>query len=64
MQKLETDLNIPKTTVSVIVMKDLDMKRVVAKFVLRLLLPEQNEHSAAFANGLLQTATNEPDILK
>ena len=40
------------------------MKRVVAKFVPRLLLPEQKEHRAAVANGLIQTATNEPDFLK
>lgn len=64
MQKLETDLDIPKTTVSVIVTKDLGIKCIVAKSVLHLLLPEQNEHSAAVANGLLQIATNEPDIFK
>ena len=40
------------------------MKRVVAKFVLQLLLPEQKEHRAAVANDLIQTATNEPDFLK
>ena len=39
------------------------MKRVMAKFVLWLLLPEQKEHLAAVANELIQTATNEPDLL-
>ena len=29
-----------------------------------LLLPEQKEHHAAFANDLIQTPTNEPDFLE
>ena len=45
-------------------MQDLGMKRVKAKFVPQLLLPEQKEHHAAVANDLIQTATNEPDFLK
>ena len=36
----------------------------MAKFVPWLLLPEQKEHRAAFANDLIQTATNEPGFLK
>ena len=40
------------------------MKRVMAKFVPQLLLPEQKEHRAAVAIDLIQTATNEPDFLK
>ena len=36
----------------------------MAKFILRLLLPEKKEHRAAVANDLIQTATNEPDFLK
>ena len=40
------------------------MKRVVAKFILWLLLPEQKEHCAVVANDLIQTAANEPDFLK
>ena len=40
-------MRIPKTTVSESLMKDLGMKRVVAKFVLWLLLPEQKDHCAA-----------------
>ena len=39
------------------------MKCVVVKFVLWLLLPEQ-EHCAAVANVLIQTTTNEPYFLK
>ena len=40
------------------------MKSFVAKFVLQLLLPEQEEHCAAVANDLTQTTTNEPAFLK
>ena len=40
------------------------MKRVVAKFVAHLLLPEEKEHHAAVANDLIQTTANEPDFLK
>ena len=40
------------------------MEHVMGNFVLWLLLPEQKEHRAAVANGLVQTATNEPDVLK
>ena len=39
------------------------MKHIVAKFILWLLLPEQKEHRAAVANDLIQTATNEPDLV-
>ena len=35
------------------------MKRVMAKFVLQLLLPGQKNHLAVGANDLIQTATNE-----
>ena len=45
-------------------MQDLGMKRVVAKFVKWLLLPEQKEHRAAVADDLIQTTANEPDFLK
>ena len=64
MQELEADLGIPKTTVSKILTQDFGMKCVMAKFVSQLLLPEQKEHQAAFANDLIQTTNNEPDFLK
>ena len=41
--ELEAYLGIPKTTVSEILMRDLGMKRVVEKFILQHLLPEQKE---------------------
>ena len=46
MQELEADLGIPET-VSKILTQDLGMKHVMAKFLPRLLLPEQKEHRAA-----------------
>ena len=49
---------------SEILTQDLGMKRVVAKFIPWLLLPEQKEHRAAVADDLIQTATNEPDFLQ
>ena len=63
-RELEADLGIPKTTVSEILTQDLDMKNVMATFVLWLLLPEQKERHSAVANDLIQTAPNEPDFLK
>ena len=47
MQELEADLRIPKTSVFEILMQDVGMKCVVAKFVPQFLLPEQKEHDAA-----------------
>ena len=63
-RELEADLGIPKTTVSQILTQDLGLKRVTAKFVPQLLLPEQEEHRAAVANDLTQPTSNEPDFLK
>ena len=61
-RELEADPGIPNTTKSKILSQDLGMKRVVAKFVLQLLLPEEKEHCAAVANDLIQTATDEQDL--
>ena len=51
----KADLGIPKTTVSKILMQDLGMKCIVAKFLLQPLLPEQKEHCAAGANDAART---------
>ena len=40
------------------------MKRVVAKFVLELLLPKQKEHRVAIASDLIHISNDEPDFLK
>ena len=50
--------------VSKILTQDLGMKRVVAKFLPQLPVPEQKEHHAVVANDLIQTPPNEPDFLK
>ena len=62
--ELEADLRFPKPTVPEILMQDLVMKYVVAKFILQLRLPEQTEHSASVAIDLIQITTNEQDLLK
>ena len=61
--ELEADLGISKTVFKIL-MQDLGMKCVVAKFIPQLLLPKQKEHCAAFADDLIQMDTNEPDFLK
>ena len=43
-REIEADMRIPKTTVSKSLTQDLGVKHVMAKFILRLLLPEQKEH--------------------
>ena len=63
-RELEADLGIPKTTVSKILMPDLGIKCILAKFVLWLLLSEQKDQRAAVANDFIQTTTNESDFLK
>ena len=62
--RTRADPGIPKTAVSEILTQDLGMKQVSAKFVPRLLLPEQKEHRATVANDLIQNATSEPDFLR
>ena len=44
--------------------QNFDMKCIIAKFIPRLLLPEQKGHRAAATTALIQTATNEPDFPK
>ena len=56
--ELEAYLGSPTPTVSEILMRDLGMKRVVEKFILWLLLPEQKEHHAVVANDVIQTTNN------
>jgi hypothetical protein len=63
-RELEEDLGIPRTIVSEILMEELGMKRVVAKFVPRLLSQEQMELRAKVAQDLIETTNNDPDFLK
>ena len=53
MQELEADLGIPQTTVAEVLTQDLGMECFMAKFIPRLLLPEQKEHHIAVANDLI-----------
>ena len=64
MRELEADLGIPKTTVSEILMQDLGMKHIMAKFVPWLLLVEQKDHRAVVDNDLIQTATQDRERFK
>ena len=63
-RELEADLGILKTTMSEVFTQNFDMKCIIAKFIPRLLLPEQKEHCASVANDLIQTAASEPDFLE
>ena len=63
MWELEADLGIPKITLSEILTQNLGMKCIVAKFIPKILLPEQKEHHVAVGNDLIQIATNEQDFL-
>ena len=53
--RTEADLGILKTAVSEILIQGLGVKCAVAKFVPRLLLPEQKAHRVAVADDLIQT---------
>ena len=55
MREVEADPGVPKTIVSEILTPDRGMKRVAAKFIPWLLLPEQKEHCAAVANDAGRT---------
>ena len=44
--------------------QDLDIKHVLVKFVLWLLLQEQKEHRVAIASDLIHISNDEPDFLK
>jgi histone-lysine N-methyltransferase SETMAR len=64
LQDLEEDLGISQTVVSEILMEDLGMNRVVAKFIPRLLPQEQKEFRTEVAQDLLETSNSDPDFLK
>ena len=64
MEELEADLWIPKTAMSQSLTQGLGMKCVMGHLGPWLLLLEQKEYCAAVANDLIQTTTNEADLLK
>jgi hypothetical protein len=64
LQELEEDLGIPQTIVSEILMEDLGMNCVVAKFVPRLLSQGLMEFHAEVAKDFLETSNGDPYFLK
>ncbi|KAG1682662.1 Protein GVQW3 [Nymphon striatum] len=63
-RELEENLEIPRTSVSEILMEDLGMRHVAAKFVPWFPLQEQKAFRAEIAEDLLQTTNNDPHFLK
>jgi len=60
---IATIVNVPYRTVQTILTCDLNMHRVAAKFVLRLLTPEQKEHRVAICQELRQRAVDDPSFM-
>ena len=56
-------VNVSYGTVQIILTFDLNMHRVAAKFVPRLLTPEQKEHRAAICQELRQRALDDPSFM-
>lgn len=63
-RELEEDLNISKSSVSEILNEDLNMRRVAAKFVPKLLSQDQKEFRTEISRDLLQNANENPNFLK
>jgi len=55
--------NVSYRTVQTILMCDLNMRRVAAKFMPRLLTPEQKEHRVAICQALRQLALDDPSFM-
>jgi len=56
-------VNVPYGTVQTILTCDLNMHRVAAKFMPRLLIPEQKEHHVAICQELCQRALDDPSFM-
>ena len=56
-------INVSYRTVQTILMCDLNMHRVAAKFVPTLLIPEQKEHRVAICQELCQHALDDPSFM-
>jgi hypothetical protein len=56
-------VNVSNGTVQTILMRDLNMNRAAAKFVPRLLTPEQKEHHVAICQELRQRALDDPSFM-
>ena len=60
---IATIVNVAYGTVHTILTCDLNMPRVVAKFVPRLLTPEQKEHRVAICQEFRQRAVDDPSFM-
>ena len=60
---IATIVNVSYGTVQTILTCDLNMHRVAAKFVPRLLTPEQKEHPVAICEELRQRAVDDPSFM-
>jgi len=60
---IATIVNVSYGTVQTIIMCDLNMHRIAAKFVPRLLTPEQKEHCVAICQELCQRAVDDPSFM-
>jgi hypothetical protein len=60
---IATVVNVSYGTVQTILTCDLNMDRVAAKFVPRLLTPEQKEHRVAICKELCQRAVDDPTCM-
>jgi len=59
---IATIVNVPYGAVQTILTCDLNMHRVAAKFIPRLLSPEQKEHRVAICQELRQRAVDDPSF--
>ena len=62
-KNIVTNVNLSYGTVQTILTCDLNMHRVAAKFVPRLLTPEQKEHRVAICQELRQRAVDDPSFM-
>lgn len=63
-RELENDLGIPKTCVSRILTENLNMTRVCAKFILKMLTKEQKNLCVEIARDNLELVTHDENVLK
>lgn len=62
-REMADELNLSFYAVQSILTEDLNMRRVSAKFIPKLLSDEQKEHRLQVSQELLNLAENDPDLL-
>ena len=63
-QEGSDEVGISRGSANTILTKDLGTRRVAAKFVTKLLLPEQQQLRLEVAQDMLQCANRDPEFLK